>query len=412
MTLDAAARRVAKDRGQGEDVQAGDTGPVRPLLAPDEDEGHVQSPGASEAPVRGMAVVPGRFITPATSVDEAVHAFEQYQSLKNQLGKPEDFQEIGGRRFPKKSFVRKIQRFFALSNPDVVRDEPYRDDEGRTVGWLCTARVSHPGGAEQTGDGSCEFNEKACREHLPTLDSGCKRCLSNATLHNVRAHAMTRAKNRAIMDLVGFGDVTADEMPPGGGSGSGGASGQRAGRKFKHGDQGFGECPEHPGWYFEAVGQNNEPAHPVEGQKRSDGKPAWCNKRDVIGDERRPTPAPEPGPVSPYVGMACPRHTGAKFTPTGDHEIVNTETGVLSGQRCVAEKLLADSKAYAEKYLWNLDAESVEPFDEHDWLLAHAPGCADKPKETWGLAEWYAVADAIHGLLTAEGPTEGSESDE
>jgi hypothetical protein len=35
------------------------------------------------------------------------------------------------------------------------------------------------------------------------------------TLHNVRAHACTRAKNRAISDLVGFGEVSAEELAGG-----------------------------------------------------------------------------------------------------------------------------------------------------------------------------------------------------
>ena len=50
------------------------------------------------------------------------------------------------------------------------------------------------------GDGSCFASEKT---------GGRLR----ATEHNVRAHAHTRAQNRAISGLVGFGEVSADEMP-------------------------------------------------------------------------------------------------------------------------------------------------------------------------------------------------------
>jgi len=112
--------------------------------------------------------------------------------------------------------------------------------------------------------------------------------------------------------------------------------------------------------------------------------------------------------------MACPRHTGSQFYALRGgaqhgHKIINAETGEETAVWCIAEKMLTDSKGYAEKYLWNLDAGSIEPFDEHDWLLAHAPGCADKPKETWGLAEWYAVADAVHDL-PAEGEITGEEA--
>jgi hypothetical protein len=36
------------------------------------------------------------------------------------------------------------------------------------------------------------------------------------TVHNVRGHAHTRAFNRAVSNLVGFGEVSADEIPPDG----------------------------------------------------------------------------------------------------------------------------------------------------------------------------------------------------
>jgi hypothetical protein len=66
------------------------------------------------------------------------------------------------------------------------------------VGWIFTVRATHlPSGLYQDADGSCEFSEKAERQR---------------TLHNVRAHALTRAKNRAILDLVGFGEVSAEEI--------------------------------------------------------------------------------------------------------------------------------------------------------------------------------------------------------
>ena len=47
------------------------------------------------------------------------------------------------------------------------------------------------------GDGSCAHSEKYG---------------NSGTEHNVRSHAHTRAKNRAIADMVAFGEVTADEL--------------------------------------------------------------------------------------------------------------------------------------------------------------------------------------------------------
>jgi hypothetical protein len=73
------------------------------------------------------------------------------------------------------------------------------------------------------------------------------------------------------MDLVGFGDVTADEMPAEPRDGR-----SRGGSRFRSGDQGFGECSIHPGWWFEQG--NYGPAHPVEGETNPNtGKTRWCD---------------------------------------------------------------------------------------------------------------------------------------
>lgn len=204
------------------------------------------------------------WIEPAATIDQAVDAFKAYQTLKDRLGDPGDFIERRGIKMPKKSFVRKVQRYFGLAVGEIIRDEPFRNDDGRIIGWLCTVRASHPGGGAQIGDGAATLDEKACRDHLPTVDMRCSKCLGNATLHNIRAHARTRAQNRAIMDLVGFGDVTADEIPAGD-SGSG--------RKFRS-PTSHGECPLHKGWYFE---DGKYGAYHPDG-KHPDGKSRFCNK--------------------------------------------------------------------------------------------------------------------------------------
>ena len=141
------------------------------------------------------------FIQPATTIDTMVAAFAAYQSLRDKIGIPSDFQQIRGsggtRSFPKKSFVRKVQKYFGL-NCAIIRDEPLRDGSGEITAWLVTVKASHEAtGSFQEGDGTCSLSEKAENQR---------------TEHNIRAHAVTRAKNRAVMDLVGFGEVTADEL--------------------------------------------------------------------------------------------------------------------------------------------------------------------------------------------------------
>lgn len=137
-------------------------------------------------------------ITPAGSIEDILQQWDMYQELKRRIGTPEDFQKIGEKHHPKKSFVRKIQRFFNVSC-EIVQDEPLRDEKGKIVAWLAKARAIHLAtGAYQEADGSCGFDEK--------------KQPNQRTIHNIRAHAITRAKNRAILDLVGFGEVSAEEI--------------------------------------------------------------------------------------------------------------------------------------------------------------------------------------------------------
>jgi len=151
-----------------------------------------------------------KMISPAGTIDEAVAEFKRYQQLKERLATDNDFQEIGGKKHPKKSFVRKVQRYFLLSC-EVIRDEPLTGQDGDIIAWLATARASHKGtGAFQEADGSCSMDEKIHTKDDGTVDD------SQATIHNIRAHAITRAKNRAILDLVGFGEVSAEEIHEGG----------------------------------------------------------------------------------------------------------------------------------------------------------------------------------------------------
>jgi hypothetical protein len=142
-----------------------------------------------------------QMIMPAGTVEQALEAFKQYQELKHRLGTAEDFQAIktkeGVKHHPKKSFVRKVQRFFNVSC-EIIQDEPLYDKNGKIIAWLAKARATHLAtGAYQEADGSCGFEEKHEKQR---------------TIHNIRAHAITRAKNRAILDLVGFGEVSAEEI--------------------------------------------------------------------------------------------------------------------------------------------------------------------------------------------------------
>jgi len=137
-----------------------------------------------------------QMITPGGTIEQAKEQFEQYQELREELATDDDIVNIKGKEHPTKSFVRKVSRFFNLSC-ELISDEPVEVDE-EIVAWTVIARASHKNtGQFQEADGSCEMSEK-------TGDG--------KTIHNIRAHAVTRAKNRAILDLVGFGEVSAEEI--------------------------------------------------------------------------------------------------------------------------------------------------------------------------------------------------------
>src|SRR5262249_5076073 len=65
--------------------------------------------------------------------------------------------------------------------------------------YTVTYKATMPNGRSVTGDGSCAAAEKT-------------RGKLRATEHNVRSHAHTRAFNRAVSNLVGFGEVSAEEI--------------------------------------------------------------------------------------------------------------------------------------------------------------------------------------------------------
>lgn len=139
------------------------------------------------------------FLLPLGDIAGAKNAIAQYEKLKTAIVVDSDKQIISGRTYLKKSFWRRVAFCFGLSL-ELVREERLLLDDGVTASKLAyrvTYRAVAPNGRSMDGDGMCVFGEK-----------------SGLTIeHNIRAIAHTRAKNRAISDLVGGGEVSAEEMP-------------------------------------------------------------------------------------------------------------------------------------------------------------------------------------------------------
>lgn len=136
-----------------------------------------------------------RIVMPAVSVDEAAAFWKQYEDLKSKLITPNDTQMIGEESFLKKSFWRKLATCFNLSD-EIVEKEIARTASGNIVRAEYVVRCTAPNGRSSVGIGIQTRSEYG----------------GNHPEHDIPATAHTRAKNRAISDLVGGGEVSAEEV--------------------------------------------------------------------------------------------------------------------------------------------------------------------------------------------------------
>lgn len=175
---------------------------------------------------------------PAISPEQMTAALTKYKEMQKALDQamPDQIMDLDGKKFRKKGYWRAIALAFNLQVELVAerREVSGRFQDGRdNFGWVVTYVAKHPNKREMTGDGSCFAVEKARRFKCPHPESpGSRRTIhfphntcpdfdpdfqwrvlpGDATEHNVRSHAHTRAFNRAVSNLVGFGEVSAEEV--------------------------------------------------------------------------------------------------------------------------------------------------------------------------------------------------------
>ena len=145
------------------------------------------------------ATIQGTQLVRAADSAAVAEAVTEYKQIQRALDKalPDCIIEISGKQFRKKEFWRAVATAFNLT-VGVTREELAKGE--KDWGWLVVCRATAPNGRAADGDGACFASEKR----------GPMR-----TVHNVRAHAHTRAYNRSVSNLVGFGEVSADELGPG-----------------------------------------------------------------------------------------------------------------------------------------------------------------------------------------------------
>jgi hypothetical protein len=201
------------------------------------------APAAAEAAAPAALPVPAAASAPAAPVPvfdgaamaTAVHAYRELQHALDRA-MPDQILEVEGRPFRKKGYWRAVAVAFHLAVECLaetrVVDGQFADGS-ENFGYLVTYRATSPSGRSAVGDGACYAIEKARGFRCPhperpgsrrTLHWPAETCPAydprhawqqrplQATVHNVRSHAHTRAYNRAIANLVGFGEVSAEEV--------------------------------------------------------------------------------------------------------------------------------------------------------------------------------------------------------
>jgi hypothetical protein len=136
---------------------------------------------------------------------QARDAMAQYQQLTAAMLTDRDWQVIPSGRFVKRSGWSKIATGYGLSTTvlELLID---RDEQGEPIRAHARVRATHPNGRFEENSGGCSLSETRFRTAAGRAKAE----------HDIPATAVTRAKNRAIADLVGFGAVSAEEMdvPP------------------------------------------------------------------------------------------------------------------------------------------------------------------------------------------------------
>ncbi len=135
-------------------------------------------------------------VMPRVTAEKAAEQWALFEALKSKLLSSEDYQSIAGKCYIKRSGFRKIAVYFGISDRILKEERADRTDGSFT--WRITAEAIAPNGRSCVGVGACDSRERKFA-HIE---------------HDVYSIAHTRAKSRAISDLVAGGVVSAEEMSP------------------------------------------------------------------------------------------------------------------------------------------------------------------------------------------------------
>jgi hypothetical protein len=163
--------------------------------------------GATTAELVPVGMAPSTLaqgLMPIPNIEHAVALMDAYQRACDALLVDSDYQQIGRKRFRKRSAWRKLAGVFGVS-VELVHLRYARDSDGNVLRAEATCRATAPNGRFQDGVGVCALSERGPSDRPFTKPE-----------HDLPATAETRAKNRAIADLIAAGEVSAEEVGGGG----------------------------------------------------------------------------------------------------------------------------------------------------------------------------------------------------
>ena len=146
--------------------------------------------------------VPIEVLRPVGTNEQIIRAWQDFQALKRILLVDEDFYETRtsegkSKLSVRKSGWRKMAVAFGLTDEIIEQGREFDGNEQGHWTWRIKVRVYARGGRSTEGVGACSTKERKFA-HLE---------------HDTYAMAHTRAKSRAIADMLGAADQVAEEAP-------------------------------------------------------------------------------------------------------------------------------------------------------------------------------------------------------
>ncbi len=134
---------------------------------------------------------------------------ERKKILMSILDVKTDIQNIQGHDFKKKSYWRKLSAVYGVNLE--FGSERKEEHENGAITYFFVMRAIASNGIFSDGSGACTSSENLTfnGDNWVNKNGNISKLKS---IHDTRATAETRAKNRAISDLLSFGEISAEEV--------------------------------------------------------------------------------------------------------------------------------------------------------------------------------------------------------